>query len=115
MNEETLTNYSSPEPIKTPAPAAPSGEQDFSGTALGNYQLTRKIAAGGMGVVYEALQVKLDRKVALKVLTTELAARPEFLQRFEREAKAAAALNHPNVVQVHDFGEDNGWHYLIME
>ena len=68
-----------------------------------------------MGVVYEALQTKLDRKVALKVLTAELAARPEFLQRFEREAKAAAALNHPNVVQVHDFGDAHGWHYLIME
>ena len=68
-----------------------------------------------MGVVYEAIQLNLSRKVALKILNEELAARPEFLQRFEREARAAAALNHPNVVQVHDFGEAQGWRYLIME
>ena len=68
-----------------------------------------------MGVVYEAVQLNLSRKVALKILNEELAARPEFLQRFEREAKAAAALNHPNVVQVHDFGEAQGWRYLIMK
>src|SRR5687768_1220538 len=100
---------------RTPAPASASESRDFSGTILGGYRLVRKIAEGGMGVVYEAVQLNLSRKVALKVLSEELAARPEFLQRFEREAKAAAALNHPNVVQVHDFGEAQGWRYLIME
>jgi serine/threonine protein kinase len=68
-----------------------------------------------MGVVYEAIQLNLSRKVALKILNEELAARAEFVQRFEREAKAAAALNHPNVVQVHDFCESQGWRCLIME
>jgi predicted Ser/Thr protein kinase len=100
---------------RTPAPATVSESRDFSGTDLGGYRLVRKIAEGGMGVVYEAIQLNLSRKVALKILNEELAARPEFLQRFEREAKAAAALNHPNVVQVHDFGEAQGWRYLIME
>ena len=98
----------------TPAPVS-NASKDFSGTTLGGYRLVRKIAEGGMGTVYEAIQLNLSRKVALKILTEELASRPEFLQRFEREAKAAAALNHPNVVQVHDFGQTQGWHYLIME
>src|SRR5689334_15106369 len=81
-----------------------SESRDFSGTTLGGYQLVRKLAEGGMGVVYEAIQLNLSRRVALKILSDQLAARPEFLQRFQREAKAAAALNHPNIVQVHDFG-----------
>src|ERR1051325_2964068 len=100
---------------RTPAPATVSESRDFSGTDLGGYRLVRKIAEGGMGVVYEAIQLNLSRRFALKILNEDLAARPEFLQRFEREAKAAAALNHPNVVQVHDFGEAQGRYYLIME
>ena len=100
---------------RTPAPVSSSESKDFSGTILGGYQLVRKIAEGGMGVVYEAIQLNLSRKVALKILNEELASRPEFVQRFEREAKAAAALNHPNVVHVHDFCETQGWRYLIME
>jgi serine/threonine protein kinase len=91
------------------------GGNDISGTTLGGYRLVRKLAEGGMGVVYEAIQLKLDRRVALKVLTDQLSGRPEFLKRFEREAKAAAALNHPNVVHVHDFGEAAGRHYIVME
>jgi serine/threonine protein kinase len=90
-------------------------DTDLAGTALGSYQLIRKIAQGGMGQVYEALQTTLDRKVALKILTDELAHRPEFLRRFEREAKAAAALNHPNIVQVYDFSEVDGRLFLVME
>lgn len=101
--------------MEAPFPNTSSWKQDLSGSTFGNYQLVRKIAEGGMGIVYEAVQLKLDRKVALKILTDQLAAQPEFLRRFEREAKSAAALNHPNIVQVHDFGEANGRHYLIME
>jgi serine/threonine protein kinase len=93
----------------------PSAYNDLSGATLAGYRLVRKIAQGGMGVIYEAVQIKLARKVALKVLSEQLATRPEFLARFEREAKAAAALNHPNVVQVHDFGEADGRHFIIME
>lgn len=94
---------------------APPKANDLSGTTLGDYRLVRKIAEGGMGEVYEAIQLKLDRRVALKILTDRLAAQPEFLRRFEREAKSAAALNHRGVVQVHDFGNANGRYYLIME
>lgn len=120
MDDETITNY--PEGKKGADSSSGKtvfsgtfGEQDFSGSTLGHYQIVRKLAEGGMGVVYEAIQTKLDRKVALKVLTNNLSDRPEFLKRFEREAKAAAALNHSNLVQVYDFGEASGRHYLVME
>src|SRR5262245_40608910 len=114
-NGEITATSDTNQNLRTPAPVSSSDSKDFSGTILGGYQLVRKIAEGGMGVVYEAIQTNLSRKVALKILNEELAARSEFLQRFKREAKAAAALNHPNVVQVHDFGETQGWCYLIME
>ncbi len=122
MSDETLTNVPSgdglgPEGTQKvpPMPPSPFGSQNLSGHTLAGYKLVRKIAEGGMGVVYEAIQTKLDRKVALKVLTEQLGGRPEFLQRFEREAKAAAALSHPNMVQVYDYGESEHRHYIIME
>ncbi|HSY75054.1 MAG TPA: serine/threonine-protein kinase [Dongiaceae bacterium] len=111
MNDETQTNPFPPDKLFVPPP----GHNDISGTTLGNYKLIRKIAQGGMGVIYEATQINLDRKVALKILTAELATRPEFLQRFEREAKSAASLNHPGIVAVYDFGEADGRRFIIME
>ena len=68
-----------------------------------------------MGDVYLALQENLDRQVALKILAGRLAADADFVGRFQAEARAAAALNHPNVVTVHDVGEAAGYHYLSME
>jgi serine/threonine-protein kinase len=68
-----------------------------------------------MGTVYQALQVSLDRIVAIKVLTPALAENPRFARRFEREAMASAKLNHPNIVAALDVGEENGMHYLVME
>ena len=111
MNDETQTNPFPPDKLFV----APPGHNDISGTTLGNYKLIRKIAQGGMGVIYEATQINLDRKVALKILTAELATRPEFLQRFEREAKSAASLNHPGIVAVNECGEADGRRYIIME
>lgn len=90
-------------------------ERDLSGAQLGGYKLVRKIAEGGMGEVYEAVQLKLDRRVAVKLLSEELSREPEFLARFEREAKSAAALNHANVVQVYDYGCAEGQYYFVME
>ena len=90
-------------------------ERDLSGTLLGDYRLVRKLAMGGMGEVYEGVQLKLDRQVAIKLLSEELSHEEEFLARFEREAKSAAALNHPNVVQVYDFGQAQGHYYFVME
>lgn len=106
-------------PIKLPSPDVPlmrpPGVNDLAGTTFGSYRLVRKIAQGGMGVIYEAIQTRLDRKVAIKILAESLESTPEFLQRFEREAKAAGSLNHPNIVQVHDFGEADGRYYIVME
>jgi eukaryotic-like serine/threonine-protein kinase len=81
----------------------------------GRYTVQRKIARGGMATVYEALDSRLDRPVALKVMHRHLAEDPEFRSRFEREAKSAARLSHPHVVGVFDQGESDGLVYLAME
>ena len=82
---------------------------------IGGFRLERRLGRGGMGDVYLAIQESLDRPVALKVLSPRLAADADFVARFQREARAAAALQHPNVVVVYDVGEDSGLHYLAME
>lgn len=82
---------------------------------LGKYRLARRLGQGGMGVVFEAVDTRLNRKVALKVLPKHLAARKEISQRFLREARLAASLNHPNVVTVHDADDQDGYCYLVME
>lgn len=73
------------------------------------------IGHGGMGAVFKVRQPKLERDVALKVLHRSLAADPAFAERFHREARALAKLNHPNIVTVHDFGQQGGWYFLLME
>ncbi|MBN4072337.1 protein kinase [bacterium AH-315-F03] len=85
------------------------------GKTIAQYEIIEKLGAGGMGEVFLALDTKLDRKVALKFLPEKFSADPEFKSRFEHEAKATAALNHPNIVTVHDFGEHNGSLYIAME
>ncbi|MFO0559240.1 MAG: serine/threonine-protein kinase [Polyangiales bacterium] len=79
------------------------------------YRVARKLGAGGMGAVYEAVQEGLGRKVALKVLLPAYAENPEAVARFQREAQAAASLGHPNIVTVTDFGSDAGLVFLVME
>jgi serine/threonine protein kinase len=86
-----------------------------SGTRLGRYEIRSKIGAGGMGEVYLAQDTKLDRKVALKLLPRELAANHTRLRRFTQEAKAAAALNHPNIAHIYEIGESGGVHFIVME
>jgi serine/threonine-protein kinase len=82
---------------------------------LGGLELEEEIGRGGMGAVYKARHLKLGRTVAVKLLPEELANQPEFQQRFEREARALAMLNHPNIIAVHDFGQDAGKSYIVME
>jgi serine/threonine protein kinase len=82
-----------------------------AGTRLGPYEVLAPIGAGGMGEVYRAMDTKLDRQVAIKVLPPALAQDPERLARFEREAKVLAALNHPNIAQI--YGVED--HALVME
>ena len=82
---------------------------------LPQFEILELLGRGGMGVVYKARQVQLDRLVALKILPPVDALSPDFVARFTREARALAKLNHPNIVHVHDFGETGGLYYIIME
>jgi serine/threonine protein kinase len=84
------------------------------GTRLGVYEITAPIGAGGMGEVYRALDARLGREVAVKVLPASLSD-PDTLARFEREARAVGALSHPNIVSIHDVGTDRGISYVVME
>src|SRR5215471_10627949 len=85
------------------------------GTKLGRYEIRSKIGAGGMGEVYLAEDTRLHRKVALKILPAELAANRDRMRRFEQEATAAAALNHPNIAHVYEIGESDGVNFIAME
>ncbi len=85
------------------------------GTKLGPYEITEQLGAGGMGEVYLAQDSRLGRKVAIKVLPAEFAADPERLARFEQEARAAAALNHPHIAAVFDVGTEDGTHFMVQE
>ncbi|MBW3671198.1 MAG: protein kinase [Acidobacteria bacterium] len=84
-------------------------------TRLGPYEIIESIGAGGMGEVWRARDSRLDREVAIKVLPAGFAGNSEFLQRFEREAKTISSLNHPHICTLHDVGQENGTHYLVME
>jgi eukaryotic-like serine/threonine-protein kinase len=79
------------------------------------YRQVRRIASGGMGTVYEGVDERLGRRVAIKLLKEEYAANPLFVERFGREARAAASLDHPNIAQIFDSGQHGGQHFLVME
>ncbi len=85
------------------------------GTTLGVYEVLAAIGAGGMGEVYLGEDTRLGRKVAIKVLPEEYASDPERLARFEQEARAAAALNHPHIAVVHDIGTEGDIHFMVQE
>jgi Tol biopolymer transport system component len=86
-----------------------------SGTKLGPYEIQSPLGAGGMGEVYRAIDTRLDRTVAIKILPDHLSQSPEAKQRFEREARAISSFNHPNICTLHDVGHQNGTDYLVME
>src|SRR5262245_19725034 len=85
------------------------------GSRLGPYQLISLVGTGGMGEVYRALDSRLGREVAIKVLPSAFSEDAERLRRFEQEARAAAALNHPNILAVHDIGQHDGAPYIVSE
>src|ERR1700675_4033348 len=84
-------------------------------TFSGRYEVTHLIARGGMAQVYRAFDTRLGRHVALKVLFTELSVDPNFVERFRREAQAAANLSHPNIVSIYDWGQAGHTYFIVME
>lgn len=106
----TMGTDSGGRPIRSDPPTL-----EAIGVAFPQLEIQGLIGRGGMGFVYKARQPKLDRFVALKILPSELSAEPQFIGRFNREARALARLSHPNIVAVYDFGVNQGFCYLLME
>jgi serine/threonine-protein kinase len=120
VKEFAATQASGPRQVAGDAKAAAVAQvaepaKSDKSTVLGDFRLLKKLGQGGMGTVYRAHQVSLDRPCALKVLSKELAAKPNFVERFEREARAMARIDHPNVVRCFAIGEARGLHYVAME
>jgi len=103
-------------PMREPARRTGVEEPDLlTGRQIGHYQILARLGEGGMGIVYKARDQHLDRFVAIKVLPSELVADPDRKRRFAQEAKAASALNHPNIITIHDIASDNGTDFIVME
>jgi serine/threonine-protein kinase len=99
-------------PLTPVAPKKPAVQKT---SVLGDFRLVARLGAGAMGTVYRARQISTPRDVAIKVLSRELASQPDFVQRFLREARLMARLNHPHILRCYAVGESHGFHYLALE
>jgi Tol biopolymer transport system component len=115
FREEALAGSAQPAGIDTGQSAAEKRPSLEPGQRLGRYEIRSRLGAGGMGEVYRALDTRLQREVAVKVVARRVQARPGALDRLEQEARAASALNHPNIITVFDIGEDAFSPYIVME
>src|SRR5579871_3086116 len=88
---------------------------EWIGRRVGQYEIISKLGAGGMATVYRARQTSVDRDVAIKVIKADIADSPEFLVRFEREARTIASLDHPHILKLFDYGRQDDLVYLVME
>ena len=102
-------------PTNLPTTAPPTVPVAELAPCFPQFEILECLGRGGMGIVYKARQPRLNRLVALKVLSPERQPDPQFAERFAREAQALARLNHPSIVAIHDFGESGGYYYLLME
>lgn len=90
-------------------------EEFTSGTTFGNYRISEKIARGGMGIIYKAIDLQLERDVAIKILTSELRDNPEYIERFQQEARITAQMNHPNIISIYSIASEKGEYYVAMQ
>ena len=109
--DDTDDGYDDLEALSLP----PDPNDPLVGWRLGGYRILERISRGGMGMVYRARDLALERLVALKVLAPEICESPDFIARFQREARAVAALSHPNIVPIFGIGEQDGYHFFAME
>ena len=96
-------------------PAARTEAELGEGSLLAGYRLLKPLGAGGMGTVFLAHELELDRRVALKLLAPDICRNPEYIDRFKREARAAASLNHPGITTIYAIGQHEGRHFFAME